>query len=113
MGWAIPKLTFSIREVVSDKLYKGGRRIHSQHRSLSWRQLFSYHVHQYYHVVRQLISVMWEHVVPSLLNLNSRIGHIYDVSFEAHDSELGDIVVKPSARVINPRIASKVATDRL
>lgn len=30
--------------------------------------------------------------------LNSRIGHIYDVSFKEHGSELGDIVVKPSVR---------------
>lgn len=29
---------------------------------------------------------------------NYRIGHIYDVSFGAHDSEIGDIVVRLSVR---------------
>lgn len=40
----------------------------------------------------------WEHVVQALLSLNSRIGHIHDVSFKEHGSELGDIVVRLSVR---------------
>ncbi|RAH59017.1 hypothetical protein BO85DRAFT_260324 [Aspergillus piperis CBS 112811] len=108
MGWAIPKLTFSIREVVSDKLYKGGRRIHSQHRSLSWRQLFSYHVHQYYHLVRQLISC---HVgARGTVVIESQFPYrstymMYHSKPTIRSSEILWSSLLPG--VINPRIANK------